>query len=211
MSTTFNKSIIGIDFDNTIITYDDLFVSIANDWYSLNLPLDSNKTTVRDMLRARTGGDLKWQKLQTEVYGRQISRATPAKGVVEALSFLKSKGFILKIISHKTKLSNIDKTVNLRIAAKTWLSDNSIINSIIPEEDIFFRNTQDEKIQALIDEKCEIFIDDLVEVFLNSLFPNEVLKILFTNEFVNIDNYKGLKYKSWANIIRYIDNEFRSH
>ncbi len=193
-----NKPIIGIDFDNTIVTYDSVFTSIANDWYSLNLSKQSNKVIVRDTLRKENDGEKKWQRLQTEVYGRSIERAAPAKGVVQTLAKLKDNGFDLKIISHKTEFANTDKSINLRDAARDWLQTNNIMNSIIAEDNIYFASTREAKIAKIIENGCDIFIDDLIEVFTNTAFPDKVERILFSEQappiLTNIDHFCSCWY-----------------
>jgi hypothetical protein len=47
------KPIIGVDFDNTIVCYDELFVKVANERFDLSGIACDTKNAVRDYLRRR--------------------------------------------------------------------------------------------------------------------------------------------------------------
>ncbi len=211
MSTIYNNTsnIVGIDFDNTIITYDQVFIDISRKMFELDLPDTANKQLVRDTLRQENNGEWKWQLLQTEVYGREIKNAAPSCGVITALQELKAAGRTLCIISHKTEYANTDKSINLRTAAREWLHENSILNNIIPENKIFFAATREEKIHLLKSCGCHCFIDDLIEVFRTPGFPKSVYRILYAEENNNSRNEVDFTSKNWAEITEVINNACR--
>ena len=72
---------IGIDFDNTIITYDDVFRAAAEAGGLIAPGFSGNKQAVRDAIRLLPDGELAWQRLQGQVYGKGIGGAAMVAGV----------------------------------------------------------------------------------------------------------------------------------
>ena len=66
--------VIGIDFDNTVVCYDEVFHRAARDWGLIPASFPSGKGRVRDYLRER-GRDDDWTRLQGHVYGVTIGEA----------------------------------------------------------------------------------------------------------------------------------------
>ena len=63
---------IGIDFDNTIITYDNLFHKYALKLQLINESVAKNKQVIRDTIRKLPNGNDRWTELQGLVYGKYI-------------------------------------------------------------------------------------------------------------------------------------------
>jgi hypothetical protein len=76
---------IGIDFDNTIITYDDVFRAAAEAGGLIAPGFCGNKQAVRDAIRLLPDGELAWQRLQGQVYGKGIGGAAMVAGVATFL------------------------------------------------------------------------------------------------------------------------------
>ncbi len=174
--------IIGVDFDNTIISYSKLFHSVAVELGYISLAHPSNKKSIRDTIWTIENGKTKWTELQAEVYGRRILEADLYPGVKEF--FQNNQNVQLYIISHKTEFSAIG-LVNLREAALQFMTENNFFDTIgfaLKEDQIFFCPTREDKISTLIDLGCTHFIDDLEEMFENENFPNRVKKYLFKPE-----------------------------
>jgi hypothetical protein len=77
-----NRKVIGLDFDNTIVIYDEVFLVEAKKRGlvgSANGP--ASKKTVRDAIRLLPNGELAWQELQGFVYGQGIAQASMCDGV----------------------------------------------------------------------------------------------------------------------------------
>jgi hypothetical protein len=55
---------IGLDFDNTIICYDDVFWKVAHDRGLVGVDLCGLMQQVRDFVRDLPDGEIKWQALQ---------------------------------------------------------------------------------------------------------------------------------------------------
>ena len=72
-------TLLGLDFDNTLVRYDKLFHQLALEKGLIKKSLPTDKTAIRDYLRSQ-GQDEQFTLLQGEVYGLRILEAEPAKG-----------------------------------------------------------------------------------------------------------------------------------
>ena len=70
---------LGIDFDNTLVLYDNLFYELAMKKNLIREETSRNKRVIRDYLRSR-GKDEEFTILQSEVYGLKIKEAQVAPG-----------------------------------------------------------------------------------------------------------------------------------
>ena len=77
---------IGIDFDNTIIRYDEVFASAAQRRGLVPEGWSGRKNELRDYLRSQPGGELAWQGLQGWVYGKGIGDASIFPGMADFLA-----------------------------------------------------------------------------------------------------------------------------
>ena len=138
---------IGIDFDNTIINYTDIFAQQAIR-LGLFKPGTENMTKqfVRDGIRELPDGEMKWCKLQGTVYGKFINDAKPFEGVLDFIKKCISEKIDVFIVSHKTEyVQAIEEKINLREAALGWLKNNGFLNSQGPcldESRIFFEQEE---------------------------------------------------------------------
>lgn len=174
---------IGIDFDNTIITYDQVFCAVAKLGGLISTDFVGGKQAVRDWIRSLPDGEQTWQRLQGQVYGRGISGATLIPGVDAFLRRCRSEECSVSIVSHKTEYGHYDpERVNLRDAARTWMTANGLVEGEfgIPSSDVFFEGTRSEKLARIAALSCTHFIDDLEEVLVDPAFPPNVLRILFS-------------------------------
>ena len=188
--------IIGIDFDNTIIKYDDVFGRIAFKKEIISDASLKNKNDVKNFLIS-SGRENDWTELQGIVYGSYIMEAQPYENFLSVLIRLISAGHKLKIISHKTKYPFVGKRVDLQKAAMTWLKKKGVVGSEcnkVSENDVFFCNTVNEKIRMLEMQKCDVFIDDLEKVL--DLIDDGVKKILFAPSLMEP---KGARFKVLQN------------
>jgi hypothetical protein len=171
---------IGIDLDNTLIFYDEAFARAAIESSLLPADFRGGKSKLREAIRALPDGEQQWQALQGHVYGAGILEATLFPGAMEFLQSYKECEFF--IVSHKTEFAHFDETrTNLREAATAWLRAQNIF-SPIPEANVFFANTREEKVLRIADLNLDWFIDDLPEVFLEPHFPACTKKILLSAE-----------------------------
>jgi hypothetical protein len=174
---------IGIDFDNTIIAYDQVFCAVAKRGGLIGADFVGGKQAVRDLIRMLPDGELTWQWLQGQVYGTGISGARLAPGVDAFLRRCRAEGCPVSIVSHKTEYGHYDpQRVNLRDAARAWMTANGLVEGEfgIPSSSVFFEGTRSEKLARIAALSCTHFIDDLEEVLLDPAFPPGVKRILFS-------------------------------
>ena len=76
---------IGIDFDNTLACYHHVFAEVAPLLELVESSWQGSKSELRALLRAEDNGEIKWQQLQGQVYGKYIERAKLFPGVANFL------------------------------------------------------------------------------------------------------------------------------
>jgi len=174
---------IGIDFDNTIVRYDHVFLNAARQLELVPTDFTGNKQTLRDAIRLRPDGEIEWQKLQGHVYGVGIEHALLFDGVDLFLKRCRETNSEVFIVSHKTEFGHFDPSrVNLRHSALDWMAASGFFCAQgfgIPVENVFFESTREEKLARISSLKCSHFIDDLEEVLSHPDFPEGVDRILF--------------------------------
>ncbi len=177
-----NRSIIGVDFDNTLASYDEVMHRVAVERGLIAPETARNKRIVRDALRRRPGGEDAWQDIQRLVYGPRISEATLREGVPGFFARCRAHGATVVIVSHKTEFPNGEPAgVNLREVAKAWMAHHGFFSSPgleLTPSDVYFESSRQEKVARVSALHCTHFIDDLEETFLETSFPAGVHKIL---------------------------------
>jgi hypothetical protein len=175
---------IGIDFDNTIITYDDVFRAAAAAGGLIAPGFFGNKQAVRDAIRLLPDGELAWQHLQGRVYGKGIGGAAMVPGVESFLRRCRAEGATVVVVSHKTEYGHFDPDrVNLRKAALDWMTGQGLLGGDhgIALADVYFESTRAEKLKRIATLLLTHFIDDLEEVLIDPNFPSNVERILFAD------------------------------
>jgi hypothetical protein len=175
--------IIGVDFDNTLVSYDDLLERLARERGLVPADTAPGKKTIRDSIRQRPDGEIEWQKLQGIVYGPRMNEAQLIGGAPEFFQACRQHGVRSVIVSHKTEYAGYDDTrTNLRQSALAWMETHRFFESDglgLRREDVHFASTRAEKIAAIKQIGCTLFIDDLEETYLEPTFPSDVEKLLF--------------------------------
>lgn len=193
---------IGLDFDNTIIRYDDVFVAAAKERGLIPEEFHGSKQQVRDAIRLLDDGEISWQKLQGYVYGAGIGGASMFEGLDAFLRRAKAHGDVVSIVSHKTEFGHYDPLrVNLREAALGWMEEQGFFESEgfgLSYENVHFGATREEKLAGIRASGVEVFIDDLEEVLDEPGFPSGVSKVLFSQHPVSGKPYPV--YETWAEI-----------
>ncbi len=175
---------IGIDFDNTIVHYDDVFYKYAIEEKLIARGVEASKEEVKKHIRALPRGNEKWTALQAVVYGRKMKEAIFKKGAEKFIKKCREKKIQISIISHKTKFDASGSGINLRSAAIKWMEMNGFFEKDslgFSEADIFFESTRKEKIDRIIARKCSHFIDDLIDVFNEEDFPDNIVKMHYNS------------------------------
>ena len=195
---------IGLDFDNTIVAYDEIFLAMARQWGLIPEHFSGAKTQLRDWLRAATDGELQWQRLQGHVYGKQMENAKLFPGVAGFFQQCKHNGVTVYIVSHKTEYAHHDPdNTNLRQAAWGWMEKNAFFKPDgfnIDKDNVFFNDTRDAKLRKIRQLRCDVFIDDLAEVFTDSGFPRQVQAILFDPQKSGKNNGQYNVFGHWNEI-----------
>jgi len=175
--------VIGIDFDNTLVSYDDVLYDEALQRDLIHPDSGKGKKSIRDMIRRTPNGEIEWQKLQAIVYGPRMNEAKLIEGVETFFEFCKVPKVRVFIVSHKTEYAKMGKTeTNLRAASLSWMKGKGFFEPYgfgLSLEDVFFESTRTEKIERIKKMQCTHFIDDLEETFLEDTFPTDIEKILY--------------------------------
>ncbi|HEV2188555.1 MAG TPA: hypothetical protein VGR70_15200 [Stellaceae bacterium] len=170
---------IGIDFDNTLVDYDRVFLEAARERGLVPRDFTGSKKAVRDAIRLLPDGESVWQRLQGHVYGAGIGGAVPFPGAREFLFRCVREGVETVIVSHKTRFGHYDPArVDLREAARDWLGAQGFLEAV-PADRLYFEDDRERKIARIAALGCTHFIDDLEEVFADPSFPVGVQRILF--------------------------------
>ena len=179
------RFILGVDFDNTLVNYDRIFLRTARQW-GLISDEKASKKNIRNAIRQLPDGEKKWQKVQAHVYGLGMDEALLIDGVGEFLSRCRSAGVPVYIVSHKTQFAGhgADK-IDLRQAALDWMTRKGFFDPAglgFSKPQVFFESTRRDKIGRIKELNCTHFIDDLEEIFLEKSFPAHTAKILYSSQ-----------------------------
>lgn len=201
---------IGVDFDNTIACYDGVFHTIAVERALIPASIATDKTSVRDYLRAQ-GQDAVFTELQGYVYGPGMRHVGLYPGVATALRHFVAAGHAVFLISHKTRTPFAGEQYDLHEAAWSFLRAQQLVDA--PDApfrtgDIYLELTRDAKLARIDTQGCDLFIDDLPELLAAPEFPPATRGILFDPEQNYPDgNWRGHRlerYTDWASIQRLI-------
>jgi hypothetical protein len=176
---------IGIDFDNTIISYDEVFCALAKRRGLIDQAFSGRKQALRDAIRLLPEGELAWQRLQGHVYGKGIAEAKMVPGFEVFLRRCRAEQCSVVVVSHKTEYGHYDPDrVNLRKAALDWMSAMGLLDDAyaIPLKNVYFESTREEKFSRIAALSLTYFVDDLKEVLTDPSFPPNVRRILFAED-----------------------------
>lgn len=193
--------IIGVDFDNTIVCYDEVFHRVAVERGLIPADTEKNKSNVRDYLR-KIGKEDAWTELQGLVYGKYIKFAPAYEGVKEFFKLCKDRNVDVVIISHKTLFPFIGKPVNLHDSARKWLEDRGFYSqgAGLSQANVHFELTKEGKIKRIRDARCTYYIDDLPEFLAEPSFPESVKRILFDPHDIYEDSGVYERAGTWPEI-----------
>lgn len=195
--------IFGIDFDNTIVSYEGVFHQIAVEKELIPESLPTSKDAVRNYLRNLKKED-DWTEMQGLVYGAKMDLAKPYPGVTRFFKFAKEAQIPVRIISHKTRFPFLGKQYDLHQAATNWLENHGFFDPAfigMDRGDLFFESTIERKIKCIQTSGCTHFIDDLPELLLHSEFSSSIERWLFDPTESHSDQAGMQRFESWENII----------
>ena len=196
---------LGIDFDNTLVNYDNVLYQEALRLGLIPSDMERNKKNIRNKIRTLPDGEIKWQKLQAFVYGKGMKDSTLFDGVKSFFVTCQKSGVNISIISHKTEFASMDEEqINLREVAIDWMKKNRFFDKeglVLSIDRVYFESTREGKIKRIKQVGCTHFIDDLEETFLEDSFPANVERILYANKRSEL---KGVKtFVTWKEIHDY--------
>ena len=171
---------IGLDFDNTIVSYDPLFhkVALEGGWITNDVPV--SKVSVRDHLRSM-GKESVWTEMQGYVYGARMDEALAYPQVLDCLYWARERGIKVSIVSHKTRYPFLGEQYDLHAAATHWIDLylKDAKGPLVQVEQVYFELTKESKVKRIADICCTVYVDDLPEILNANGFPVNTHKILF--------------------------------
>jgi hypothetical protein len=192
---------IGIDFDNTIVCYDEVFCRAAVEKGLLEPAAKARgKQLVRDTLRDR-GMEDDWTELQGYVYGAAMPYATPYPGLIAFLNQCRSANVPVCIISHKTRHPFHGPSYDLHQAAWDWLVQQGFFEADgigLARDAVYFELTKPEKIARIGALGCTHFIDDLPELLREPGWSADIKRILFDPDNTHTAESEFPRLRSWA-------------
>lgn len=201
--------LVGLDFDNTIVSYDALFYQAALEKLLIPPGLPKSKLAIRDHLRG-IGNEEAWTELQGYVYGARMADASPYAGAIEFMEFARRSRISLAIVSHKTRYPFLGPQYDLHESARSWVAENLTKRDLIEPDRIFFELTKEDKIRRVGDIKCDYFVDDLPEILLAPAFPPQTQGILFDPDGSHGRERVKTRLKSWQDIATHFEAAWKT-
>lgn len=200
-------AVIGIDFDNTLVDYDDVLKEEAFSQGWIQPGEERSKKEIREVIRRLPDGEILWRRLQSVVYGQRMDLARLAQGAGTFLHRCKKEGAAVFVVSHKTSYPAEGEKVNLREVAWAWMEKQNLFSpdgfGLQPER-VSFHSSREQKIDRICETGCTHFIDDLEETFQEPSFPATVEKILYAPHRQKTD-MKGVRVTHhWDEISEYL-------
>jgi hypothetical protein len=198
--------LIGVDFDNTIVCYDELFHRVAVELRLIPPSVPATKAEVRRSLEERGQGDV-WTELQGYVYGVRMSEAPAFPGVLEFFRRGAQSDLTFAIISHKTRYPARGPNYDLHESARRWLEMHGFHDPAkigLPADRVYFELSQRDKLIRIAHEGCACFIDDLRELLARPDFPAGIQRILFDPHGHHVAEREFCQATSWSDIERLI-------
>lgn len=201
--------LIGIDFDNTIVSYDALFHRVAVEQGLVPPDVPVSKVSVRDHLRSLDKEDL-WTEMQGYVYGARMDEAAMYPGVLEFLRWARRNTVATTIVSHKTRYPFLGPKYDLHAAARVWvehhLRDDD--GALVEPSSVFFELTKEAKLARIARVGCTHFVDDLPEILLADGFPKDTDRILFDPENHHAGVPVLVRMRRWPELKAYFEGQW---
>lgn len=173
---------IGVDFDNTIVCYDEVFHRVARERDLIPPDTPENKGSVRNYLRA-VGKEDVWTAMQGEIYGGRMKEALPFPGAIDFFRNAVRNNMQVFIVSHKTRVPYSGGFFDLQGSALDWLDWQGFFDPGrigLGRDRVFFEETKAGKLSRIAGLRCTHFIDDLPEFLSEEEFPPGTARLLFS-------------------------------
>jgi len=203
---------VGLDLDNTVISYDQAFQMVAVGWGLIRDDCLLDKRALRDKIREGLDGELVWQKLQGYVYGKGINMASLFPGVYRFLWRCQHRNIEVEIVSHKTEFGHFDpEKHSLREAATNFLRAKGLLDEKKPFiKKITYKDNRDKKLNYIQQNNFDWFIDDLEEV-LSTPELEQQKGILFKSKFSSVTNTNKIVAQTWEEVSQIIFNDWNPY
>ena len=176
-------SVVGLDFDGTVASYDDLLHRLACERRLIDAACPVSKQVVRARVRRLPRGGVEWQRLRGLAHGPRMLEASLIDGVASFLSACRARAIPVCIVSHRTEYASHDPTrTPLRPMALRWMERQGFFAPErfgIARDAVHFAATRGEKVERIRALGCTHFVDDLDETFREADFPGEVDRTLY--------------------------------
>ena len=201
--------VLGVDFDNTIVGYDEVFHRVALEQGLIPAGVTPDKVSVRRYLVGQ-GLEDAWTEMQGLVYGERMLDAAPFPGVLDFFKRCRARGLDVFIISHRTRTPYRGPKYDLHQAAHRWLEYHGFYcpDGIgLGRDRVFFELTKGEKLARIAQVGCSHFIDDLPEILGAAEFPAKVERILFGSGSQNALGQPFRRVASWSEVESVVGGE----
>jgi hypothetical protein len=172
---------LGVDFDNTIVSYDRVFHMVARELGVVPDALPPTKAAVQGHLIGQ-GREAVWTEMQGHVYGTRMLDALPFPGVLDVFRLCARWGVPVAIVSHKTRHPYLGPCHDLHRAAHGWLEHHGFYDPDrlgLGRDRVYFELTKSDKLGRIGQLGCSHFLDDLPDVLGAPEFPSGVRRLLF--------------------------------
>jgi hypothetical protein len=202
---------IGIDFDNTVVSYDELFHRVALERDLVPRELLATKLSVRDYLRQAGKEDI-WTAIQGYVYGARMEDAVAYPGVMVFFAWARAAGVSLAIVSHRTRHPFLGHPYDLHEAARGWVNKFLVgkADPLIQAYDVYFELTKSAKLARIAQLDLDYFIDDLPEILLAEDFPGGTGRILFDPDGNHPVDARMVSFSEWDRITAYLEGKWKT-
>ena len=120
---------IGIDFDNTIASYDRLLADLAVEQGLVAERPTGGKRAIRDLVREGEDGEIAWQRLQALAFGPRIGGAVMMEGLEPFLTQCRRRDVAVFVVSHKTRFAAKDRDgIDLHEATLGWMEGKGLLS-----------------------------------------------------------------------------------
>lgn len=154
---------IGLDFDNTIVCYDNAIEMLSYSVQGLPLDVERTKEGIKSHFMKEGQGE-SWTVFQGELYGPGMRYAKPYPDALDCIKTWIEEGHHVEVISHRSRKPYAGTAHDLHSAAKAWIEAN--LEQVIPHGQLAarFYEKKEDKIKAIAQSRCDYFVDDLVEI-----------------------------------------------
>ena len=167
---------IGLDFDNTIVSYEKVYRRLVEKHGVEIVSGQSPKNMLRDHFHRKGEADV-FTRIQGEVYGPGLAGAEAYPGFSSCLEQLTADGWKVVVVSHRTKHPLAGPAHDLHQSARQFLEVSGWLGEKIREA--YFEETKEAKLARIARCGCNFFVDDLPEILGHPAFSKDCQPVLF--------------------------------